>query len=172
MLGINPQELHNQTRFIYGSLRIDSPEVKSCVNIPEIERCEQYEKMSSIRKWQEEERATTLSRSPRPNFRSPEKCYETKCYLFCWRQLLGSNMQIKGCKGYLELRLSSGWYPQKYSVVNIRAVFIISLEMFSCRLKLPCLTMIMVEIWPVFRIWSRSTNLLKQILLLTRFVRS
>ena len=50
MLGINPQELHNQTRFIYGSLRIDSPEVKSCVNIPEIERCEQYEKMSSMRK--------------------------------------------------------------------------------------------------------------------------
>ena len=47
---INPQELHNQTRFIYGSLRIDSPEVKSCVNIPEIERCEQYEKMSSMRK--------------------------------------------------------------------------------------------------------------------------
>lgn len=75
MLGINSQELHNQTRFIYSSLRIDSPEVKSCVNIPEIERFEQYEKMSSMRKWQEEERATPLSRSPRPNFRSPEKYY-------------------------------------------------------------------------------------------------
>ena len=49
-------------RFVYGRWRIDTPEVKSCVNIPEVEVGKQFLKMISIAYWKSN-RALTYRKS-------------------------------------------------------------------------------------------------------------
>ena len=49
-------------RFVYGRWRIDTPEVKSCVNIPEVEDGKQFLKMISIA-YRKSNRALTYRKS-------------------------------------------------------------------------------------------------------------
>ena len=53
-------------RFVYGRWRIDTPEVESCVNIPEVEVAKQFLKMISI-KVEGRERCVKMSRMKREN---------------------------------------------------------------------------------------------------------
>ena len=54
-------------RFVYGRWRIDTPEVESCVNIPEVEVGKQFLKMNSI-KVEGREWCVKMSRMKRENY--------------------------------------------------------------------------------------------------------
>ena len=53
-------------RFVYGRWRIDTPEIESCVNIPEVEVGKQFSKMNRI-KVEGRERCVKMSRMKREN---------------------------------------------------------------------------------------------------------
>ena len=59
---LNMSSIPKSLRFVYGRRRIDTPEVKSCVNIPEVEGGKQCVKMSSMVYWKSN-RALTYRKS-------------------------------------------------------------------------------------------------------------